>query len=88
MLGGHLLSTYGKFFRKTNISNISNISTCAYQEVRNNSFSENFAYVLNGWPLDRFITNVSNQPVPTKIKSPFSFYKIVPAGYVSNTNEI
>ena len=25
--------------------------TCAYQEVRNVSFSENFTYVLNGWPL-------------------------------------
>ena len=24
---------------------------CAYQGVRNVSFSENFAYVLNGWPL-------------------------------------
>ena len=23
--------------------------TCAYQRVRNVSFSENFAYVLNGW---------------------------------------
>ena len=27
---------------------------CAYQEVRNVSFSENFAYVLNGWPLCEF----------------------------------
>ena len=27
------------------------IRTCAYQGVRNVSFSENFAYVLNGWPL-------------------------------------
>ena len=25
----------------------------AYQEIRNGSFSENFAYVLNGWPLFR-----------------------------------
>ena len=24
---------------------------CAYQRVKNVSFSENFAYVLNGWPL-------------------------------------
>ena len=31
-----------KIFQKTNIS-------CAYQGVRNASFSENFAYVLNGW---------------------------------------
>ena len=28
--------------------------TCAYQGVRNNSFSENFEYLLNGWPLDKF----------------------------------
>ena len=25
--------------------------TCAYQGVRNVSFSENFAYALNGWPI-------------------------------------
>ena len=24
---------------------------CAYQEITNVSFSETFAYVLNGWPL-------------------------------------
>ena len=30
-------------------------STCAYQGVRNVSFSENFAYVLNKWSLLRFI---------------------------------
>ena len=39
-------------FRKTNISNpLIRTRTCAYQEVRNVSFSENFAYVLNGRPL-------------------------------------
>ena len=39
-----------KFFRKTNISNpLIRTRTCAYQGVRNVSFSENFAYVLNGW---------------------------------------
>ena len=27
--------------------------TCAYQGVRNVIFSENFAYVLNGWPFSR-----------------------------------
>ena len=26
---------------------------CAYQGVRNVSFSEDFAYVLNGWPLKK-----------------------------------
>ena len=39
-----------KIFRKTNISNpLIRTRTCAYQEVRNVSFSENFAYVHNGW---------------------------------------
>ena len=38
-----------KIFRKTNISNpLIRTRTCAYQGVRNVSFSENFAYVLNG----------------------------------------
>ena len=27
------------------------MNPCAYQGVRNVSFSENFGYVLNGWPL-------------------------------------
>ena len=43
--------------------------TCAYQEVRNVSFSENFAYLLNEWPLRVFIfqalqylRKVSNHP--------------------------
>ena len=40
-----------KIFRKTNISNLMICTrTCAYQGVRNISFSENLAYVLNGWP--------------------------------------
>ena len=44
---------YGrKIFRKTNISNLLiHTRTCAYQGVRNVSFSENFAHVLNGWLL-------------------------------------
>ena len=38
-------------FRKTNISNpLMRTRTCTYQGVRNVSFSENFAYVFNGWP--------------------------------------
>ena len=37
-----------KIFRKTNISNpLIRTHSCAYQGVRNVSFSENFAYVLN-----------------------------------------
>ena len=36
---------------KTNISNpLIRARTCEYQGFRNISFSENFAYVLNGWP--------------------------------------
>ena len=38
-----------KIFQKTNISEpLIRTRTCAYQGVRNVSFSENFAYVLNG----------------------------------------
>ena len=53
-----------QIFRKTNISNLLiHTRTCAYQEVRNVSFSEDFAYVLiNGWP--------QNSHIPSKtIKS-------------------
>ena len=41
-----------QIFRETNISYpLIRTSTCAYQGVRNVSFSENFAYVLNEWSL-------------------------------------
>ena len=41
-----------KIFRKTSIStSLICTRTCACQGVTNVSFSENFAYVLNGWPL-------------------------------------
>ena len=42
-----------KIFRKTNISPppLIRTRTCAYQGVRNGSFSESFAYILNEWPL-------------------------------------
>ena len=51
-LRGHPLSTYAKFSETTNISKpLIRTRMCAYQGVRNVSFSENFAYVLNGWPL-------------------------------------
>ena len=39
-----------KTFQKANIS-YPLVRMCAYKGVRNVSFSENFAYVLNGWPL-------------------------------------
>ena len=42
-----------KIFRKTNISNpLTRTRTHAYHGIRNVSFSENFAYVLNGWLLN------------------------------------
>ena len=44
-----------KIFRETNISlpppPLPDTPTCAYQGVRNGSFSESFAYILNEWPL-------------------------------------
>ena len=44
-----------KIFQKTNISiPLIRTRTCVYQGIRNASFSENFAYVLNGWPLINF----------------------------------
>ena len=52
LLWDHSFSTYKNFFRKTNISYpLMRRRTCAYQGVRNVSFSENFAYALNEWPL-------------------------------------
>ena len=43
-----------KIFRKTNISNpLIRTRTWAYQGARNVSISENFVYVLHGWPLIR-----------------------------------
>ena len=50
-----------KIFRKSNISNPL-IRTCTYQGVINVSFSENFAYVLNGWSLKYTVKLLSNYP--------------------------
>ena len=48
---GPFIKYVRKIFRKTIISNpLIRTRTCAYQGVRNVS-SENFAYILNGWPL-------------------------------------
>ena len=42
------ISYVRKIFRKTNISySLIRTRSCVYQEVRNVSFSENFAHVLN-----------------------------------------
>ena len=45
LLMDHSLIMYAKCSEKLTILN----SWCAYQEVRNVSFSENFAYLLNDW---------------------------------------
>ena len=50
-LKGSSIKYVRKTFRKTNISNpLIRTCTCEYQGVRNVSFLENFAYVLNGLP--------------------------------------
>ena len=55
-----------KIFRKTNISNpLIRARACAYQGVRNVSFSESFAYVLNGWPRLVPLRNISCSIVNT-----------------------
>ena len=45
-----------QYIPKTNISNpLIRTRMCAYQRVRNVSFSENFTCVLNGWPLEEIV---------------------------------
>ena len=51
---GHPLSRYAEFSGKLMFL-IPWYAPCAYQGVRNVSFSENFGFVLNGWPLSRWI---------------------------------
>ena len=53
-LGGYPLSIYAKFSEKLTFLTPWYTHTCAYQGVRNVSFSENFPYVINGWPLHAF----------------------------------
>ena len=51
-----------KIFRKTNISNsVIRTRTCVYQGFRNVSFSENFAYVLNGWSYSNLAINLQHK---------------------------
>ena len=57
---GPFIKNVHKIFRKTNISYLLiRIPMCAYQEVRNVSFPENFANVLNQWSLCLSVKNVS-----------------------------
>ena len=48
---------------------------CAYQGVRNVNFSENFAYVLNGWP--QRVSYISCQSSPTFSPPPVRIHKEV-----------
>ena len=57
---GHPLSTYAKFYEKLT-------RRCAYQ-ARNVSFSEKFAYELNGWPLYRSVVSKSVSMIKTLCK--------------------
>ena len=53
---GSFINYVRKIFRKTNISTpLICTRTCAYQGVRNVSFSENFAYVLYGCPQTTYL---------------------------------
>ena len=66
---GPSIKFVGKIFRKTNISNpLIRTRTSAYRGVRNVSFSENFAYVLNGWPL---VNHSSSNFTTLKIRKRF-----------------
>ena len=47
-----------KIFRKTNISKpLVHARASAYQGVRSVRFSENVAYVINGWPLKQVLNS-------------------------------
>ena len=60
----HSFRTFEKLSEKTNISYpLIRIHTCAYQEVRNVSFLENFGNVLNEWSLRKLFWAIS-QCVP------------------------
>ena len=47
---------------------------CAYQGVRNITFSENFAWVLNEWPPRKININVLNE-LEVSNKYPKAIYK-------------
>ena len=62
-----------KIFRKTNISiPLIHTHTCPYWEVRNDSFPENFVYVLNRWSQCKFLLLVhyqNDQPINQTVKT-------------------
>ena len=60
---GYPLNTYPKF---SEILTFLTPCTCAHQGVSNVSFSENFAYVLIGWPtLGSYYCNSTNTQLKT-----------------------
>ena len=68
--GNHSFSAYAKIFQKTNISYpLIRTRTCAYQGVRNASFSDNFLYVLNERSFGKFTSKIlmKNWQAPSKI---------------------
>ena len=66
----HLVSTQN-FPKNSHFLPLWYARTCAYQGVRNVSFSENFAYILNGWsPVSCFEEVIGNI---LKVYCPISF---------------
>ena len=67
---GHSLSTYAKFSEKQSFKPLISTRRRGYQGVRNVSFSENFAYVLNGrsqiWS-DNLSTKIPEEIIRNKI---------------------
>ena len=64
-----------KVFRKTNFSNpLISTPTCVYQRVRNVSFLEYFAYVLNGWC---YICNLSVFKKKKQLKNCCKIYQFI-----------
>ena len=64
-----------EIFQKTNIFYpLICTSTCAYQEVKNVSFSESFAYILNEWSL----YNHTSEANDNRLVSPPEIPRILP----------
>ena len=75
------------FSADAKFSEKSKFLACSYQGVRNVSFSENFAYVLNEWPLCKASNNIMKTTCittenaakawkrPQKINGPIACYE-------------
>ena len=65
-------------FCKTKIFNpLLRTHMCAYQEVRNVSFSENFAYILNGWTLSEKQYTLGQRFQMTPVCSQWTFNHVL-----------